>query len=107
MGGRHKGIPPYIISLTRAKELTRQAEFAYKLKPKLPQQFKAAEVAGIPFAVILGEEELAAGQVKIKEMGLPESHPEKEGVLVEISKLVDEIKARIARSAAPVEVPIR
>lgn len=45
--------------------------------------------------MILGEDELASGQVKIKEMGLPEGHPEKEGVLVEIKKLVDEVKLRI------------
>ncbi|RAO65895.1 uncharacterized protein BHQ10_001907 [Talaromyces amestolkiae] len=72
-----------------------KAEFSYKLKPKLPQQFKAAETSGIPFGVILGEDELAAGQVKIKEMGLPEGHPEKEGVSVDITNLVDEIKLRI------------
>lgn len=45
--------------------------------------------------MILGEDELAAGQVKIKEMGLPEGHPEKEGVSVDITNLVDEIKLRI------------
>lgn len=45
--------------------------------------------------MILGEDELAAGQVKIKEMGLPEGHPEKEGVSVDIKNLVDEIKLRI------------
>lgn len=72
-----------------------QAEFSYKVKPKLPQQFKAAEAAGIPFGVILGEDELATGQVKIKEMGLPEGHPEKEGVLVELKNLADEVKRRI------------
>ncbi|EED24536.1 histidyl-tRNA synthetase, mitochondrial precursor [Talaromyces stipitatus ATCC 10500] len=73
-----------------------KAEFSYKLKPKLPQQFKAAETSGIPFGVILGEDELAAGQVKIKEMGLPEGHPEKEGVSVDIKNLVEEIKKRIS-----------
>lgn len=74
-----------------------QAEFSYKLKPKLPQQFKAAEQGGIPFGVILGEDEMAAGKAKIKEMGLPEGHPEKEGVLVDLASLVDELKARIAK----------
>lgn len=39
---------------------------------------------------------MAAGKVKIKEMGLPEGHPEKEGVLVDLASLVDELKARIA-----------
>lgn len=77
--------------------LSPQAEFSYKLKPKLPQQFKAAEQGGIPFAIILGEEELAAGKVRIKEMGLPDGHPEKEGVEVELASLVPELQARLSR----------
>lgn len=73
-----------------------QAEFSYKVKPKLPQQFKAAEQVGVPFAVILGEDELAAGKVRIKEMGLEDGHPEKEGVLVDLAALPAEIKTRVA-----------
>jgi histidyl-tRNA synthetase len=74
-----------------------QAEFSYKVKPKVPQQFKWAETAGVPFAVILGEDELAQGKVRIKEMGLPESHPEKEGVLVDLKALPEEVKTRLAK----------
>ncbi|KAF7116677.1 hypothetical protein CNMCM5793_005169 [Aspergillus hiratsukae] len=74
-----------------------KAEFSYKTKPKLPQQFKAAEQGGVPFAVILGEDELAAGKVRIKEMGLEEGHPEKEGVLVDLASLTDEVRARLAK----------
>jgi len=74
-----------------------QAEFLYKVKPKLPAQFKAAEVNGVPFAVVLGEDEVAQGKVKIKEMGLREGHPEKEGVLVNLSELVDEVRQRLQR----------
>ncbi|PWY80699.1 histidyl-tRNA synthetase [Aspergillus heteromorphus CBS 117.55] len=74
-----------------------KAEFSYKVKPKLPQQFKAAEQAGVPFAIILGEDELAAGKVRVKEMGLEDGHPEKEGVLVDLATLSDEVKARVAR----------
>jgi len=33
----------------------RKAEFLYKVKPKLPAQFKAAEQNGVPFALILGD----------------------------------------------------
>ena len=76
-----------------------KAEFSWKVKPKLPQQFKAAEVNGVPFAVILGDEELAAGKCKIKEMGLPEGHAEKEGVMVELRDLEAEVKKRIARAS--------
>ncbi|KAI9828675.1 MAG: Cytoplasmic and mitochondrial histidine tRNA synthetase [Thelocarpon impressellum] len=74
-----------------------KAEFSYKLKPKLPMQFKAAEAGGVPFAVILGEDELAEGKVKIKEMGLPEGHPEKDGVLVKEAELVEEVRWRLVR----------
>lgn len=72
-----------------------QAEFSYKVKPKLPQQFKAAEQGGVPFAVILGEDEMAAGKVRIKEMGLEDGHPEKEGVLVDLTALPTELKTRL------------
>lgn len=76
-----------------------KAEFAYKQKPKLPAQFKAAEQSDIPFAVILGEDEQAQGKVKIKEMGLPEGHPEKDGVMVSTTKLVQEVRARLEKKA--------
>ena len=69
------------------------------MKPKLPNQFKAAEVNGVPFAVVLGEDEVAQGKVKIKEMGLRDGHPEKEGVLVNLTDLVAEVQHRIARKA--------
>ena len=72
-----------------------KAEFAYKQKPKLPAQFKAAEQAGIPFAVILGEDEQAQGKVKVKEMGLPEGHPQKDGVMVDLSHLVSEVRSKL------------
>ncbi|PLB40060.1 histidine--tRNA ligase [Aspergillus candidus] len=72
-----------------------KAEFSYKVKPKLPQQFKAAEQGGVPFAVILGEDEMAAGKVRIKEMGLEDGHPEKEGVLVDLTALPTELKTRL------------
>jgi histidyl-tRNA synthetase len=51
----------------------------------------------VPFAVVLGEDEVAQGKVKIKEMGLREGHPEKEGVLVDLTDLVRETKDRLAR----------
>ena len=73
-----------------------KTEFSYKLKPKLPQQFKQAESAGVPLAVILGEGELKAGQVKIKVMGITdENNPEKDGVLVDRKDMVAEIRKRL------------
>ncbi|KAH8812555.1 hypothetical protein F5884DRAFT_785768 [Xylogone sp. PMI_703] len=69
-----------------------KAEFAAKVKPKLPQQFKTAEAGGVPLAVILGEDELASGKVRLKILGLPEGHPDKEGSLVTKEDLVEEVK---------------
>lgn len=60
-------------------------------------QFKAAEANGVPFAVFIGEDELAQGKVKIKEMGLKDGHPEKEGVLVDTSRMAEDLKYRIQR----------
>ena len=81
-----------------------KAEFSWKVKPKLPAQFKAAEVNGVPFAVILGDEELKAGKCKIKEMGLPEGHPEKEGVMVELDNLEREVKARLNKDGVDASI---
>ncbi|KAH7060880.1 histidyl-tRNA synthetase mitochondrial precursor [Macrophomina phaseolina] len=80
-----------------------KAEFSWKVKPKLPQQFKQAETGGVPFAIILGEDELKDGKVKIKQMGLPEGHPEKDGVLIEKSNMVEEVKRRVAEFNAGTE----
>lgn len=51
----------------------------------------------MPFAVILGEDEQAQGKVRIKELGLREGHPEKDGVLVNMSALVTEVTERLRR----------
>jgi len=74
-----------------------KAEFLYKVKPKVPAQFKAAENNGVPFAIFLGDDEVAANKVKIKEMGLQDGHPEKEGILVDQKDMVAEVKARLQR----------
>ena len=70
-------------------------EFMAKVKPKLPQQFKAA--LDVPLAVILGQDELAAGKVRVKVLGLADDHPEKEGVLVEKADLVAEVRKRLPK----------
>ena len=53
----------------------------------------------MPFAVILGEDEQAQGKVKIKQMGLPDGHPEKDGIPVDLTDLVPEIRNRLAAKA--------
>ncbi len=54
---------------------------------------------GVPFAIILGEDEEKAGKVKIKELGLPEGHPEKDGVMVNKADLVQEVQSRLEKHA--------
>lgn len=73
-----------------------RAEYSPKVKPKLPQQFKAAENAGAPLAVILGEDELAAGKLRVKVLGLPEDNPEKDGRLVDRGDVVTEVNRLLA-----------
>jgi len=72
-----------------------KAEFTAKVKPKLPQQFKAAEVANVPFAVVLGESELAENKVNLKQLGLAADHPDKNGVLIARDDLVTEIQKKL------------
>jgi histidyl-tRNA synthetase len=72
-----------------------KAEYMWKAKPKLQNQFKAAENAKVPWGVILGEEELKDGKVKIKRMDLPPGDPRKEDVTVEMANLVEELRSRI------------
>ena len=54
----------------------------------------------MPWAVILGEDEQAQGKIKIKELGLPEGHPEKDGVAVPLADLVSEMRKRLGRPAS-------
>ncbi|KAI0187261.1 hypothetical protein F4808DRAFT_446535 [Astrocystis sublimbata] len=92
----------YVERMSVAKELRHaglDVEFSLKVKPKLQQQFRAAETGGIPLAVIVGEDELRAGKVKVKVMGLPDGHPEKDGKLVDRTELADECKRLLAEEA--------
>jgi histidyl-tRNA synthetase len=72
-----------------------RTEYQAKVKPKLPQQFKAADAAGIPLAIILGQDEMSSGKVRVKELGLPEGHAEKDGVLIDMTDVVAEVQKRL------------
>lgn len=103
MGCRHQGKlkpdvhPPAPRWTTFTDRRDWQAEFLYKVKPKLPPQFKAAESNATPFAIILGDDEVQKGVVRIKELGLPEGHPQKDGELVDMAALVPEVQKRLSR----------
>lgn len=61
----------------------------------------------MPFAIFLGDDEVAAGKVKVKEMGLREGHPEKEGILVDLEDMVREVKIRLQRKKELDEVTLQ
>lgn len=72
-----------------------KAAYNWRNRGKLQAQFKAAEGEGVPFAVILGEAEVRAGVVRLKEMGLPAGHAEKDGVVVGRGDVVGEVRRRV------------
>ena len=75
-----------------------RAEFAPKVKPKLPQQFKATK--DVPLTVMLGHDELATGQVRLKifSTGNDETDGKDQGQLVSIENLVEEVR-KLLRTA--------
>ncbi|EXJ57040.1 hypothetical protein A1O7_07384 [Cladophialophora yegresii CBS 114405] len=79
--------------LAALREAGLRAETFSKQKAKLQKQFQLADRAAAPVAVILGEDEQARGEVKVKQMGLPDGHPEKDGVLVKAEELVAKVQA--------------
>ncbi|ODQ65930.1 histidyl-tRNA synthetase [Nadsonia fulvescens var. elongata DSM 6958] len=82
--------------MTVAKKLWEagiEAEFLYKAKPKPRQQFDAADKAGCPLAVILGQEEFLKGEVKVKELGLGEESDE--GINVKLEDLTAYLKEKL------------
>ncbi|KAJ8125604.1 hypothetical protein O1611_g8034 [Lasiodiplodia mahajangana] len=107
-GGKNGLLPERMAIARTLWDAGISAEFSPKAKPRLPQQFKAAETGGVPLAVIIGEDELKAGKVKVKVMGLPEGHPDKEGNLIEKADLAVECKRLLAEDAQRIngEIPI-
>lgn len=69
----------------------------YKAKPKAAKQFEAIDKDQIPFAVIIGANELKDGNVRVKEqMGKDAVVEDKDGKLIERSEMVQFIKSRMA-----------
>ncbi|KAI1099296.1 histidyl-tRNA synthetase [Jackrogersella minutella] len=87
-----------------------KAEFSAKVKPRLPQQFKAAE--DVPLAVILGQDELADGKVRLKVLGTGkggeggDKDEKDQGQLVSRDDLVAEVKKLLLEVNADA-LPIR
>ncbi|KAJ1796321.1 Cytoplasmic and mitochondrial histidine tRNA synthetase [Coemansia sp. RSA 2399] len=70
------------------------AEFAYKTKPRMQTQYNVCDTSVIPWAVIIGKDEMEQGVVRIKNM-LQKVESEKMGVLVNRSDMVAELKKRL------------
>ncbi|KAF5312806.1 hypothetical protein D9619_002354 [Psilocybe cf. subviscida] len=78
-GGRGKETMVYVMSagdglvkervglVSELREAGIQTDFLFKSKPKIAAQFAAGEKDEVPFAIILGAEELASGLVTVKE----------------------------------------
>ncbi|XP_052628136.1 histidine--tRNA ligase, cytoplasmic-like isoform X3 [Harpia harpyja] len=66
-----------------------KAEMLYKKDPKLLKQLQYCEDTGIPFAAIIGEQELTDGVVKLRDVAT------REEVDIPREKLVDEIRRRL------------
>ncbi|KAI0172674.1 histidyl-tRNA synthetase [Hypoxylon sp. FL1284] len=84
-----------------------RAEFSAKVKPRLPQQFKAAD--GVPLAVILGQDELGDGKVRIKVLGTGKNAADDkkddekdQGLLVSRDDLVQEVKKLLRTTTLPI-----
>jgi histidyl-tRNA synthetase len=80
-----------------------RAEFAAKVEPKPAQQFNASK--GAPVVVILGEEEVAVGKVRVKKLHVGERDAalKDRGRLVAREQLVEEIKRLLESAGAETE----
>ena len=76
-----------------------RAEYSAKVKPRMPQQYKAAEK--VPVAVILGQDEVTAGQVRLKAWGSGDDDPDTKdrGQLVSRDDLVEEVRKLLKPAA--------
>jgi histidyl-tRNA synthetase len=70
-----------------------ETEFVYKAKVKPLKQFEAAQKAGCPLAVILGQEEFGRGIVKVKELGLEAEADQ--GTDVPVNEMVEFVKKKL------------
>lgn len=82
-------LPPRMAIARQLWDADIQAEYSGKVKPKLQSQFNASK--DVPVVVMLGQDELEAGQVRVKQ--LKEGQDEKDrGRLVPKENLVEEVK---------------
>ncbi|KAF9144809.1 Cytoplasmic and mitochondrial histidine tRNA synthetase [Linnemannia schmuckeri] len=73
-----------------------KAEFAYKLKPRTQNQWDVCDRDMIPFAVIVGGDEIEKGLIKIKDMR-SKDESQKGGIEYPRTQMIAEIKSRLAQ----------
>ena len=74
-----------------------KAEFLFKSKPKLAAQWAACEKDLIPFAVIIGDDEVANNIVKIKNMDKKmDDATEKREITVPRSEMIEVLRKKIS-----------
>lgn len=73
-----------------------KASYMFKVKPKLQKQFEMCDKDQIPLCVIIGEDELAKGEVKIKDM-TSKDPSQAGGVTVKRSDMTQYIKDYLER----------
>lgn len=72
-----------------------QAEFSYKRNPKVLDQLNYCEKNGIPLALLVGNDEIQAGVVKVKTV----NNRDDKGTPIPLNEMVAEIKRRLTDPA--------
>ncbi|KAL0081204.1 histidyl-tRNA synthetase [Phycomyces blakesleeanus] len=70
------------------------ASFLFKNKPKLEKQWMACEKDQIPLAIIIGEDEINRGEIRVKDMRAKDMS-QGGGVTVKRSEMIEDIKSRL------------
>merc|ERR1711874_275260 len=72
-----------------------RAEHSYKKSPKMLNQLQYCEEQGIPYAIVIGESEIAAGIVKLRDIST------RQEVEVQRSEMLDTVRNKLNLSSKP------
>ncbi|CAM0140254.1 Cytoplasmic and mitochondrial histidine tRNA synthetase [Umbelopsis sp. WA50703] len=73
-----------------------KASYMFKVKPKIQKQFEMCDKDQIPLCVIIGEDELAKGELKVKDMK-QKDESQGGGKTIKREEMIDYIKERLGR----------
>lgn len=83
-----------VISTDELRSVSYQAEFMFKKKPKLAKQFEQIDKDQTPFAVLVAPEELAEGNIRVKQQ-VGKEEADGKGELMARSELVAYLKTKL------------